>query len=197
MSGNKENGCPMNGSGKKAGVTGGAGQSMIRECSISDLPILQKISRETFQSTFGDMNTQENMNAYLEEAFHPERLKRELENEGTSFYFIYENEELAGYLKLNESEAQTDVHDPASLELERIYVAGSFQGKGVGRRLMEKAVAEAARRKKTYLWLGVWEKNKKALAFYEKNGFYLMGTHAFVMGTEVQTDYLLRKDMNG
>lgn len=143
------------------------------------------------------MNTEENMNAYLEAAFHPEKLKRELENEGSSFYFIYENDELAGYLKLNESGAQTDVHDPASLELERIYVVDSFQGKGVGRRLMEKAVEEAVKRKKSYLWLGVWEKNKKALAFYAKNGFYRMGTHAFVMGAEVQTDYLLRKDING
>lgn len=81
------------------------------------------------------------------------------------------------------------------MEIERIYVAKEFQGKGLGRRLMTYAISAAMQRKKAYVWLGVWEKNEKALAFYRKNGFYQIGTHTFVMGDDPQTDYIMRKDL--
>ncbi|NCB51229.1 MAG: GNAT family N-acetyltransferase [Clostridia bacterium] len=168
---------------------------IIRKCTIDDLPVLQDISRSTYKHTFASMNTEDDMNAYLDDAFNTEKLKNELLNEPSFFYFVYADDRLAGYLKLNESDAQTDIHDSSSLELERIYVLGGFQGKGVGRFLMNKAISVASERNKAYIWLGVWEKNESALAFYKKNGFYPMGTHAFVMGNDVQTDYLMRKDI--
>ena len=93
------------------------------------------------------------------------------------------------------SKIQTDIHDEQSLEIERIYVSKEFQGEGLGRCLMEKAISTAIRRKKKYVWLGVWEKNEKALRFYKRNGFYQIGTHSFVMGDDEQTDYIMRKDL--
>lgn len=170
--------------------------SMIRKCILHDLQVLQKISYNTYKSTFFSMNTEANMNAYLEEAFSLNKLRNELLNESSFFYFIYQDNKLAGYLKLNESDAQTDIQDPTSIELERIYVLSEFQGKGLGKLLLNKAISEALKKRKTYIWLGVWEKNKGALEFYAKNGFYRFGTHTFVMGTEVQNDYLLRKDLS-
>jgi len=168
---------------------------LFQKCTIDDLPALQEISRSTYRATFAAQNTEANMNAYLDDAFNAEKLKNELLTEASSFYFAYENGRLAGYLKLNESGAQTDVNDPSSIELERIYVIPDFQGQGVGRFLMNRAVTIARERNRTYLWLGVWEKNERALKFYRKNGFSPMGTHAFVMGTDIQRDYLLRKDL--
>ena len=82
------------------------------------------------------------------------------------------------------------------MEIERIYVSGEFQGQGLGRYLMEQAIAMAVAQKKRYVWLGVWEHNEKALQFYKANGFYKISTHHFVMGDDVQTDDLMRKDLD-
>ncbi|MFX4262496.1 GNAT family N-acetyltransferase [Pelotomaculum propionicicum] len=111
------------------------------------------------------------------------------------FYFLYADGELAGYLKLNNAPAQTDINDGQALEIERFYVAKDFQGEGFGGILMEKAVIIANMQKKSYVWLGVWEKNKKAIRFYENNGFYAIGTHSFFMGEEEQTDFIMRKNL--
>ena len=167
----------------------------FRECTLEDLEILQAFSRRLFFETFADMNTPENMAVYLDKAFAAEKIRAELSDENSVFYFLYRGGKLAGYLKLNEAPAQTDIHDEQSLEIERIYVSKEFQGEGLGRCLMEKAVSTAIRRKKKYVWLGVWEKNEKALRFYKRNGFYQIGTHSFVMGDDEQTDYIMRKDL--
>ena len=167
----------------------------IRPCTGEDLAVLRDFSRRTYFETFSKQNTPENMAAYLDDAFETEKLRRELEDANSAFYFLYRGETLAGYLKLNEAPAQTDLHDPDSLEIERIYVGKEFQGMGLGRRLMEHAISTAVQRGKAFAWLGVWEKNTKALAFYRKNGFYPIGTQTFVMGDDPQTDYLMRKDL--
>ncbi len=91
--------------------------------------------------------------------------------------------------------AQTESGDPHSLEVERIYVAKEFQGTGLGRRLMEEAVRLATEQKKEYIWLGVWEKNERAIRFYEGKGFYRTGSHTFTVGNDGQTDYIMRKDI--
>lgn len=167
----------------------------FRQCSIDDLDILRDFSRQRFFETFSAMNTQENMTSYLEEFFSTEKIRNGLTDANTAFYFLYRNGKLAGYLKLNEAPAQTDIHDEQSLEIERIYVSREFQGEGLGRFLMDKAINIAAQRNKKYIWLGVWEKNDKALRFYQKSGFYQIGTHLFVIGDDKQTDYIMRKDL--
>lgn len=167
----------------------------IKKCDTNDLETLCELSRSTYRDTFAHLNTPENMDAYLSDSFAPEKIAEELSNPASCFYFLFADGELAGYLKINESPAQSDINDPLSLELERIYVKSGFQGGGLGRILLEKAQAEALSRDKRYLWLGVWEKNDKALVFYRKNGFYPIGTHAFVMGDDCQTDFIMRKDL--
>ena len=101
-----------------------------------------------------------------------------------------------GCLKVNEAAAQTEAGDPYSLEIERIYVAKEFQGTGLGSRLMDEAVRLAAEQKKAYIWLGVWEKNERAIRFYEGKGFYRTGSHTFTVGNDEQTDYIMRKDLS-
>ncbi len=168
---------------------------IFRECGVEDLVTLHKLSCKTYSDTFGSMNTPANLKAYLEEAYDMSKLRAELSDHNSSFYFLYYKEELSGYLKLNEYKAQTDLNDPQSIEIERIYVAKEFQGKGLGNVLMSKAIDLAKERKKIYLWLGVWEKNDKAILFYTKNGFYEIGKHSFYMGEEEQTDLIMRKDL--
>jgi ribosomal protein S18 acetylase RimI-like enzyme len=166
----------------------------FKQCISDDIHTLHDFSYRTYNETFAHMNTPSNMKAYLEQSFNINRLNGELLDSNSLFYFLYADGELAGYLKINESPAQTDINDIQSLEIERIYVAKEFQGKGLGSVLMNKAINIANMRKKSYVWLGVWEKNDKAILFYKKNGFYEFGTHSFFMGEEEQTDFLMRKN---
>jgi len=167
----------------------------IRACLENDIDALQRIGYETFDETFRPMNTDETMDKYLAKAFNRERLLSELRMSGCAFYFLYSDDCLAGYVKLNEAPAQSDIRDPQSLEIERIYVWKTFAGKGYGKTLMNYALEQAAKMKKKYVWLGVWEKNEKALGFYRKMGFREAGRHVFRMGDELQTDYIMRKDV--
>lgn len=168
---------------------------LFRQCTQEDIGALRDFSYQTFFETFADRNTPEDMASYLNKSFEREKLRAELLNENASFYFLYYDEKLAGYFKLNEAPVQTDIHDRKSLEIERIYVSKIFQGEGCGRYLMDKAISIAAARKKEYVWLGVWEKNEKALCFYKRQGFYQIGSHSFFMGSDEQTDFIMRKDL--
>ncbi len=167
----------------------------IKKCNINDLVMLREISYNTYNETFKDVNTPSNMEDYLEKAFDFSKMRDELLNAGSEFYLLYADEELAGYLKVNEYEAQTEMNDSQSLEIERIYVAKEFHSKGLGSVLLHRAIEIAGELKKSYIWLGVWEKNDKAIQFYKRNGFYLIGQHSFFMGDDEQTDFIMRKDI--
>ena len=165
----------------------------IRRCTESDLHTLREIGIETYDDTFRSMNTVDTMQKYLEEAFDAEKLLAELKTSGSAFYTIFEDDVLMGYVKINEFDAQTDIKDPAALEIERIYVKKEFKGKRIGTKLMEFAIEQARQKGKTYVWLGVWEKNTSALEFYKKHGFSEVGKHFFKMGDELQTDFVMKR----
>ncbi|AST91215.1 MULTISPECIES: GNAT family N-acetyltransferase [Sutcliffiella] len=165
----------------------------IKQCTIDDLKPLQDISYVTFNETFKDQNSPENMKAYLEIAFNLEQLGNELSNPFSKFFFAYVNGEVAGYLKVNTNDAQSEEMGTDSLEIERIYIMSEFQKHGLGKLLYNKAIEIALEHNKEKVWLGVWEKNENAIAFYEKMGFVQTGAHAFIMGDEEQTDFIMTK----
>lgn len=171
-------------------------EPIIRKCTFEDLHTLNEFSRRTYDEAFRHMNTIENMKAYLDLAFDINKLREELSNNASFFYFLYVDNKLAGYIKINDTVAQTDINDPDSLELERIYVSKEVQGFGLGGVLIKKAISEAKVLNKKYIWLGVWEKNSKAIEFYKKHSFYLTGKHPFIMGGDEQTDLIMRRDVN-
>ncbi len=166
---------------------------LVRPCLREDLDLLRTISRDTYDETFRQMNDPAVMNAYLDEAFNPKKLLAELSDSRSRFYFLFVDGELAGYLKTNDAPSQTDINDPDSLEVERIYVREAFKGRGYGTHLMEFALRKAVEMKKRFVWLGVWEKNAAAIAFYRRTGFIESGKHAFRMGDEIQTDLIMKK----
>ncbi|OBA01744.1 GNAT family acetyltransferase [Bacillus subtilis] len=165
----------------------------IKKCSREDLKTLQEISIETFNDTFKDQNSSENMKAYLESAFSSEQLEKELSTMSSQFFFVYCHHEAAGYLKVNTDDAQSEEMGDESLEIERIYIKKEFQKHGLGRHLLNKALDVALECNKKKIWLGVWEKNDNAIAFYKKMGFVQTGTHSFYMGEEEQTDFIMTK----
>ncbi|AZK48309.1 GNAT family N-acetyltransferase [Paenibacillus lentus] len=167
----------------------------IKKCTLEDLRKLQEISYETFKETFKHQNSPENLNVYLEKAFNLKQLEKELSNISSQFFFIYYNDEIAGYLKINTNDAQSEAMGDEALEIERIYIRNKFQKHGLGKYLLNKALEVAKVHKKTIIWLGVWEKNENAIAFYKKMGFVQSGAHSFYMGDEEQLDYIMTKTL--
>jgi diamine N-acetyltransferase len=167
----------------------------IKKCTLEDSRKLQEISYETFNETFNDQNTPENMNTYLERAFNLKQLEKELSNVSSQFFFIYFNNEVAGYLKVNTNDAQSEEMGNETLEIERIYIKNKFQKLGLGKYLLNKAMVIAMERNKKKIWLGVWEKNENAIAFYRKMGFVQTGTHSFYMADEEQIDFIMTKKL--
>lgn len=165
----------------------------IKRCNIEDLPKLLEISYETFNETFKNQNSPENIKVYLESAFNLKQLEKELSNISSQFFFVYLNDEVAGYLKVNINDAQSEEMSDESLEIERIYIKRKFQKYGLGMYLLNKAIEIAMEFNKKKIWLGVWEKNENAIAFYEKMGFVQTGSHSFYMGNEEQIDFIMTK----
>ncbi|QBA21619.1 GNAT family N-acetyltransferase [Chryseobacterium indologenes] len=166
---------------------------IINKASDEDVEIVQSLGRQTFSETFAENNTEEAMKKYLEESFNTEKIKSELNNPDSFFYIAWEEDNPVGYLKVNAGKAQTELQDDTALEIERIYVKKSHHGKKVGQLLYNQALETAEQLKKSYLWLGVWEENLRALQFYRKNGFVEFDKHIFRLGEEEQTDLMMKK----
>jgi ribosomal protein S18 acetylase RimI-like enzyme len=164
----------------------------IEKAALEDIDLLLELGKTTFTQTFAANNTPENMAAYMNRAFTNEKLKSELENPHSEFYLVRIDEKAVGYLKVNTANAQTEQQPNDTLEIERIYVLNDFYGQGIGLKLLEKAITIAREKRLKSIWLGVWERNHRALRFYEKNGFQVFDKHIFKMGTDDQTDLMMR-----
>ncbi|WP_026770321.1 GNAT family N-acetyltransferase [Asinibacterium sp. OR53] len=164
----------------------------IRKVTISDVEALQSISTQTFRETFQEVNTEEDMQIYLDSAFNYDKLKEEINNDHSAFYFATDTMNVLGYLKINFGQAQTEKKDNNAVEIERIYVLKAYQGKQVGQLLFKHALQVARERNAHYLWLGVWEENTKAINFYKKNGLVPFDKHIFRLGNDEQTDIMMK-----
>ena len=168
----------------------------VYQVQKADLLALQEISRQTFFETFGAVNTDEDMNQYLEVNLSMEQLTLELSNPSTSFYFAKNGKEILAYLKLNEADAQTEKREIPSMEIERIYVRKEFQNRGVGQFLLDHSIQITKDKQLKLIWLGVWEHNVSALRFYERNQFQFFGKHSFILGSDEQTDLLMERHLD-
>ena len=169
----------------------------ISKLSLSDLNELKKLSVETFYESFIEANTEENMQQYMGNFFSTEKLAAEMSDPYSEFYFAISNGMAVGYLKINFGKSQTELQDGKGLEIERIYVKGSMQGKKIGQLLFDKALQVARKRDVDYLWLGVWEKNPGAIKFYERNGLVKFASHSFRLGNDLQTDIMMKVELRG
>lgn len=164
----------------------------IRKVELADVEQLQLISRKTFFEAFAGGNTKENMQKYLEEGFSVDRLTTELKNPNSEFYFAIVDSKTIGYLKINFGQAQTELKEQTTIEIERIYVLKEFLGKKVGQILYKTAFDIAEKMNADFLWLGVWEENLRAINFYKKIGFVEFDKHVFKLGNEEQTDIMMK-----
>lgn len=167
----------------------------IQKVTSAQLDTLLSLSRKTFFDFFAHLNKPADMEAYASVAFTPEQILSELNNPNSGFYFAMLDGEIAGYLKINTGDAQAEFKGENSMEVSRIYVLAEHHGKHIGKKLLDFAVQKAKEQQQEFIWLGVWEDNHKAIGFYEHNGFVKFGSHDFVLGDDVQTDLLMKKEL--
>ncbi|MCB1043121.1 MAG: GNAT family N-acetyltransferase [Acidobacteria bacterium] len=163
----------------------------IRLATGADAPTIAVFGRQTFHDAFAADNHPDDLKAYLDVAFELQRIMNEL-NDELGFFMLAEHANAPlGYLHIRNAERPDCVGDCESHELVRFYVDRMQIGGGLAHTLMEAGKREAVKRGATSLWLGVWERNARAIAFYKKNGFQQVGTKAFVLGSDLQTDHVM------
>lgn len=167
----------------------------IKMATNADAELIADMSRQTFYETFVSQNTKENMDKFMNESFTKEALMKEVGEPGNIFLLAYDEKEPAGYVRMRENNNPPELGNRNSIEIARIYAATNAIGKGVGKTLMQKCIEIAQEKKKDVLWLGVWEKNNRAIDFYIKWGFEKFSTHIFMLGDDPQTDWLMKKEL--
>ena len=168
---------------------------ILKKCSLDNIEELASLGRTTYFEAFHTMNTQETMSKYLDEAFNKWKIEEELRNTDSQFFLACRDAKAVAYLKLNFPPSQTDLNDPDSIEIERVYVKKEFKDIGIGRTLIQYSIDIGRKHGCSYAWLGVWAKNTQAIQFYEKMGFVVSGKHYFQMGDELQSDLVLKKQI--
>lgn len=163
--------------------------------TIEDAEMLAKLGARTFYDTFAKDNTPENMDAHLKRSFSPEIQFDELSQPNVIFLIVeYENIPI-GYAQLILNSKDEAITETRPLEIRRIYALQEYIGKGIGKELMKAAIDEARQRNCDCVWLGVWEKNQRAIEFYKKWGFREVGAHIFSVGDDPQNDFVMKLEL--
>jgi ribosomal protein S18 acetylase RimI-like enzyme len=162
---------------------------IVRLATPADAVTLAAISLKTFVDAFGADNRAEDMESYTREAFGEAQQRRELETSGIVTILGEEDGEAIAYAQLRHTPGATY----GEVELARFYVDRPFHGRGIAQSLMDAVDVQARALGGTRLWLGVWERNLRAIAFYRKTGFVKCSTQPFLLGSDLQTDWVMNR----
>ncbi len=168
---------------------------IIRQASRDDAALLRELSTTTFKATFAEHNTPDDMEAYLRDSFSFEKLTDELSDPQATFFIAELSGKAVGYAKLLEGEPDACVTGEKPIELVRLYVLPDSIGHGLGASLMRHCIETATQNGYQTLWLGVWEHNPRAIAFYHRWGFEEVGNHVFRLGNDIQNDLIFQKSL--
>ena len=167
----------------------------IQEATKADAALIADLSRQTFYDSFAADNTKEDMDKFMNEQFTREGLMEEVGAAGNVFLLAYEGDEVVGYARMRQTPDPIKAESEPAIEIARIYAVQKSIGKGVGSALMQWCIDFARQKNARVIWLGVWEKNYKAIAFYTKWGFEQFSEHVFMVGNDAQTDWLMKKEL--
>jgi len=163
----------------------------VRRGTIEDAAQLAELAESTFRDAFEADNRAEDIELYLSQSYGVVQQSAELEDAAITTLLAFVDHLLAGYAQIRPGRPPECVPSPDSLELWRFYVAAPWHGRGVAPALMAAVIDEASARGADTLWLGVWERNQRAQAFYRKSGFSDVGAQVFVLGNDEQTDRVM------
>ncbi|HEV7605857.1 MAG TPA: GNAT family N-acetyltransferase [Steroidobacteraceae bacterium] len=168
----------------------------IRRATVADAAALAEFGARTFYETFAADNTTEDMRLHLAEAWRPELQRAEiLDPQVDTLLACDARGTLAGFAQLHAGHAPAGIATVQPVELLRFYVDKPWQGRGLAHQLMREVETQARLRGARELWLGVWERNERAQAFYRKHGFRQVGKKTFVVGTDPQTDHVMLREL--
>ena len=165
----------------------------LRLANQADAPFLSAFGAQTFESAFGLRNEPADMRAYLAQAFSLQSISNEIAEPNAQFFIASLENEIVGYSKIQIGMHANLTHKKPTTELQRIYVDSEKLGIGLGKQLLFLTLAEAIKINMLSIWLGVWEKNKAAIRFYQKWGFETQASHSFTLGKDIQRDLLLTR----
>ena len=167
----------------------------IRRGTLGDAGLLSELGARTFSETFAADNTEEDLATYLASSFSIQQQTAELEDSASTFLIAEVDGHAAGYAKLHDGKPEQGVAGVNPVELVRLYVAREWLGRGVGEQLMRACLDEARQAGHEIIWLGVWERNARAQAFYRKWNFRAVGEHVFRLGSDLQNDILMARTL--
>ena len=167
----------------------------IRKATIEDAEALAVVGMHTFIQMWAPFTSPGNLKVYVESAYSYETISQELAHENFTYLVAFDNEKMIGFVKLGRKQELGEWITDKCLEICRLYVLKEYFDKKVGKMLMEESIAVASKEKVQSIVLGVWENNHRALAFYKKWGFEVIGTHPFVVGSQVDTDLVMKKHL--
>ena len=168
----------------------------IRHASAIDADLISRLGRETFSDTFSRDNTPEDMAIYVAQAFSPEIQAAELADVKSCTLIAEADGTPVGYARLVEGAPSVTIAAVKPIEIVRLYARSAWIGHGVGAQLMRACLDTARSLGRDAIWLGVWERNRRAIAFYEKWGFRQIGSHPFHVGHDLQTDWLMLRTLS-
>lgn len=165
----------------------------IRRAKREDAGLLSELGARTFAETFAKDNTPEDIAAYIATSFNLAQQTAELADPSSTLLIAEVDGVAAGYAQLRTGEPDPAVDDLTAVELVRLYASGEWLGRGVGQALMQACINEAQRHGHKTIWLGVWERNERAQAFYLKWKFQTVGEHVFQLGSDPQRDIVMQR----
>lgn len=163
----------------------------VRPGVASDAAALAELAAATFRDAFGAENSDADLALHLARSYGIAQQTAELAHPGITTLLADADGTLAGFAQLRPGLPPPCVTAARPIELWRFYVAGAWHGRGVAQALMAAVIAAARERDGAVLWLGVWERNARAQAFYRKSGFTDVGSQQFLVGTDTQTDRVM------
>jgi diamine N-acetyltransferase len=168
----------------------------LRRASPADAASLAAFAAAAFSDTFGAQNRPEDMAAYLAEAFGEPLQRAELIDPRCTVFLAERDGEIVGYAMLRDGAAPPCVSDASAIEIARLYAGQRWIGAGIGALLMQRCLVEAASRGRRTIWLGVWERNVRAIGFYQRWHFTIVGSQAFQLGSDRQNDRVMARRVN-
>jgi diamine N-acetyltransferase len=165
----------------------------LRRATVADAASLAVLAERTFRDTFAGGNSPQDMDTHCAEKFSAEIQTRELADPRRVTLLAEAGETPAGFAQLVLGNAPRCLSCAHPAELNRFYVLGQWHGRGLAQELMAAVLSAAARARSDHVWLGVWERNSRAIAFYRKFGFEVIGEHRFVLGRDPQRDLVMAR----
>lgn len=169
----------------------------VRHANRSDAKGLAALAEETFRDAFGSMNTVEDMELHCRASYSEAIQSAEIADPGMVTLVCEDGGGLIAFAQLRWAEAPSCVSGQNPGEIQRLYVAKAWHGKGIAQDLMSASIQEMEKRGSDVVWLGVWERNPRAIAFYRKFGFVEVGDHIFPLGNDPQRDIIMVRPTSG